>query len=320
MVGKKEGVKPISKQPPQARIWNLLVIQGLSERKAADAAQVKRNQVQKWKNVWIGAGWAITNDKGGLIPTEKAPKNLVGEWSDTPEGSPLTPPAPIAHRITDPHRLHRRKMKGVLDRSVDITTKRFMVKGSRHGSSKAISYTFHLRAETLAGISSVPVQVIQRHKDQPHTVMIQSCNVFVSEASLRSLDYYETHAWVKDQMNLLVRSWLGDDAVHLSELEFVGLENEDMEVAWEAHKDAKVGGDVQKDGHGVDRSDPHSPWPKEEEITLRVKKELDQLQKVVGLLEANQERLTALINQGFSGIHEQLDAITYLEEENASRK
>lgn len=316
VVGSREGVTPLGDQPPQARIWNALVIQSMSERTAAKVAGVKRNQVQKWKAVWVGAGWARVNKKGGLIPTDKAPKNLVGEWSDTPQGSPLEAPAPKAHRLLDPHRLHRRKMKGTIGRGTDITSKRMMVKGSRHGLHKAVSYTFHLRAETIAGVTHLPVQVIQRKPPLDHTVVVQSCNYLVPEVALRQMSYEETHAWVKEQTTLLLRSWLGRDADHLSELEFVGMMNEDMEVAWEAHKDAPVGGDVQRDGHGVDQSDKTSPWDKEEETTLRVKKRLDEMEAMIQMMNQNQDRLSALVNEGFTTIMEQMDDITFLMERN----
>lgn len=311
--------RPVGKRPEAERVWRALVEMGLGQRKAALHADVKRATVRKYFDRWMACGWTVKKQGGGLRPTDKAPENLREGWAATPQGSPLHPHESYVSGVGRPSRLHRGKLSASLERDVDLSGPQSQWwESSKPGPNGVIYSVYILPCKTDAGVVGVPVQLIQPSRlDKPLRVVIQSANAMVYEADLVAMDRGEVLAWVKEAMTGLLCSWLGDQESKLGPLKWVGLEKEDLEVAQEAMRGAKVQGDVQRDFVAVDKSrDKFKPkeWAKEEEQSLRAFLRLRHLEKEVELLRDGLDRTTGILETITRTSTEQFDQLAAIAE------
>lgn len=310
---------PVGNVPKVERIWKALVDRGCSQRQAMKMACATRWEVRSWTDKWEAMGWIVKLQRGGVRPTEKAPKTLRKGWAATPTGSPLQPPAPYVHRVGDPSRLHRGKLMGNLDRSVNAAGLEHW-EGSKPNHQGVIYHKFVVPCKTSSGLVGVPIQIIQpKRLDRDMRLIVQSANIMAREATIVDLGREGTLQWVLEAMTGLVRSWLRGDAQHLDGLRWVGLENEDLEVAQEALPGAKVGGDPQRDFVAVDKSDTYTPFHKEEEQNLTAFIRLRQLEKTVEQMEAGQDRLATLLDRIGQASTEQIDQLAAIAEQLARK-
>lgn len=301
--------EPVKGRTEKERIWRALVDRGVGQREAAKLARVSRWKVRNALAGWLASGWVVKKHGGGVKPTAKAPKDLRPGWADTPQGSPLHRQAPYAPTAGEPARIHRGKLKAQLARDVDPSALEWW-EGSKPGANRVLYHRFVLPCKTSSGLVGVPVQVIQpRRLDRPHTLVVQSANVMARESALVELDHGGVLAWVRDAMQELVGSWLGQHAARCSPLEWTGLDREDLEVAYPARAAAQVGGDPQRDFAAVDKSDRFSPWDKEEEQNLTAYLRLRHLEGQVALLEAGEHTVADLLERILPSITEQLDGL-----------
>lgn len=307
--GAPDSPAPVQGRSEKERVWRALVDREATQRKAAELAGCSRWKVRDMAARWVAQGWLIKRQRGGYRPTSKAPKDLRPGWAVTPSGSPLNPHAPFAHRVGDPARIHRGKLRADLARDVDPSCLSWW-EGCRPGANGVVYHRYVLPCKTSTGLVGVPMQVIQpKRLDRPWTLIIQSANVLARESALIQLSHAEVLEWVRTSMDGLLRSWLGDEAQHLGALAWTGLDREDLEVAWEAQPAAQVGGDPQRDFAAVDKSDRFTPWDKEEEQNLTAYLRLRQLEQQVQLLEGGQNRIVELLERILPATAEQLDGL-----------
>ncbi len=300
---------PVKGRSEKERVWRALVDRSASQRETAELASVSRWKVRNYITGWLASGWLVKRDGGGVKPTNKAPKDLRPGWADTPQGSPLNRRLPYAPTAGEPARIHRGKLRAVLSRGVDPSGLEWW-EGSKPGANRVLYHRFVLPCKTSSGLVGVPVQVIQPARvDRPHTVVVQSANVMARESALVGLERSEVLLWVRDAMQELVGSWLGECAGEASALEWTGLDREDLEVAWPARREAQVGGDPQRDFAAVDRSDTFSPWEKEEEQNLTAYLRLRNMEAQVAMLEQGQQQIADLLERVLPSTAEQLDGL-----------
>lgn len=300
---------PVRGRSEKERVWRALVDRGASQREAAELAGVSRWKVRNWLTAWVANGWLVKRERGGVKPTEKAPKDLRPGWADTPQGSPLARRLPYAPTAGEPARIHRGKLKARLARDVEPAELEWW-EGSRPGANGVLYHRFVLPCKTSSGLVGVPVQVIQpKRLDRPHTLVVQSSNVMARESALAGQERGAVLAWVRDAMQELIGSWLGELAGEATPLEWTGLDREDLEVAYPARPEASVGGDPQRDFAAVDRSDRFSPWEKEEEQNLTAYLRLRGLEAQVRVMEQGQQQIADLLERVLPSTTEQLDGL-----------
>lgn len=311
---------PVGNESTKTRIWRAMVEGGCSQREAAKKARcsrwIVRNEIEKW----VAMGWLVKLRRGGVRPTEKAPKNLREGWAATPQGSPLEPHAPFVRGIGTASRLHRRKLMAELGRCVDPVRLQYWER-SKPNHLGVIYHKFVVPCKTASGLVGVPIQIIQpKEIGQPFGLIIQSVNLMARESEIVGLGVEGTLLWVREAMDHLVRSWLRDDAGHLGPLRWLGDGKEEMEVAQEAQPGAPRGGDPQRDFVAVDDSEEYTPFNGEEEQKLSAFVRLRRTENTVQRLEEGQDRLTALLERLAEASTEQIDQIAAIAEHLAKQR
>ena len=258
-VGGSAGVPAhVKSQPEQARIWWAVATRNESQREAAKSASVSRWKVRKWVETWKGAGWLIQRSKGGYQATDKAPKALLEVVGGTPQGSPLPPPSPGIQRP------HAGKAKASLSRSINLDA----LSWRKHHPKVArgiVYHSFTLPVNLGYGTGHVPVQVIQpANVHKPFLLLVQSFNCLLPEDVVMEKGTVEDfRAFLLGQFDEALRKWLGPQQDLMEPLRFTGKQN--VEIAWEAPANAKVGGNPQVHFGATDKDSQFSPWEKEHE-------------------------------------------------------
>lgn len=273
----------------------------------------KLRKVARDLEIW---GWVRRDHDSGWIVTHEGEKILKKAVGGTLQGSPLVGPEGYAVRVPDPHRLHGGRIVAEVDRSLDPEKLLGFVRETLTGVHKIPTAYLKVWMDNGNGRLPIPVQIFKA-KDQtkPYTLTIQSLNAIHSHLVVGSMDRDVTLTVLMDEMNDLMKSWLGDQYDLLGPLEWK-LHNMDVEDAVPVPVNpATIGGNPQRDGvaedgtSGAGQGSKGTPWKQEQETTLTWKDRIIASEKAVAMLEDGQNRILALQERIALASAEQLDGV-----------